>query len=492
MKFVQMHLKKILLVLGLAAFWTGCSFAPHYTRPAVETPAAFKENSNTNNTGTNIWQAAQPNDAVIRSNWWETFNDTQLNSLEVQVAVSNQNVVAAFENFLAAHQIVREAQAQYYPTLTFNPAVTKQREYLGGVTVNQGSSVPSRSPYVTTYALPLDASWQPDLWGNIRNLVKENAAQAQASAADLQNTKLSAQAELASDYFQLEGQDALEQLFDDTVNAYSNSVKLTQVLFKTGIDSEQDVAQAETQLKTAEAEGTNLRIMRAQLEHAIAVLIGKPPETFSIPRSVLNATPPPIPVGIPSQLLQRRPDVASAERAVMAANAQIGIGRAAYFPNITLSASGGLESATVSSLFDWSSRVWSIGAGLSQTVFDAGLRYDTVAQYKAQYNASVAQYRQTVLTALQQVEDNLVALGTLKTEIQQQDDAVTASQKYLDLAMYRYKLGIDSYLNVVIAQTSLLNNRQTQENLYIQQMTAAVQLVNDLGGGWDVSQLPKN
>ncbi len=376
MKFVQTHLKKILFVLGLGLLYAGCSFAPKYKRPDVETPPKFKENPGTNSPGTNIWQAAQPNDAVIRSNWWEAFNDTQLNSLEQQVAVSNQNVVAAFENFLAAHQIVREAQAQYYPTLTFNPAVTKQREYLGGVAVNQGTGggVPSRSPYTTTYALPLDASWQPDLWGRVQNMVKQSAAQSQASAADLQNTKLSAQAELASDYFQLEGQDALEQLFDDTVNAYSNSVKLTQVLFKTGIDSEQDVAQAETQLKTAEAEGTNLRILRAQLEHAIAVLIGKPPESFSIPRSVLNATPPPIPAGVPSQLLQRRPDVASAERAVITANAQIGIGRAAYSRTSPSAHPAALKAPPLPSLLDWSNRVWAIGAGLSQTIFDAGLR----------------------------------------------------------------------------------------------------------------------
>ncbi len=480
MKFVQTHLKKILFVLGLALLWAGCSFAPKYKRPDVETAPAFKENP-----GTNIWQAAQPNDAVIRSNWWETFNDIQLNSLEQQVAVSNQNVVAAFENFLAAHAIVKEAQSQYFPTLVFNPSASRSRSYLGG-----GSAL--RSPYINNYYVPLDASWQPDLWGSVRNTVKANTAQSQASAATLENTKLSAQAELASDYFQLEGQDALEELFDDTVKAYSNSVNLTQVLFKTGIDSEQDVAQAETQLKTTEAEATNLRIFRAQLEHAIAVLIGRPPETFSIPRATLNATPPPIPAGLPSQLLQRRPDVASAERAVMAANAQIGVGRAAYFPNVTLSASGGLESATLGSLPNISSRVWSIGAGLSETIFDAGLRYQTVAQYKAQYESSVAQYRQTVLTAFQEVEDNLVTLGTLKTQIQQQDEAVMASQKYLDLALYRYKLGIDSYLNVVVAQTSVLNNRQTQVNLYIQQMTASVQLIDDLGGGWDQSQLPKN
>jgi NodT family efflux transporter outer membrane factor (OMF) lipoprotein len=476
-----LHLKKILFVIGLAALWSGCSFAPKYTRPSIETPAAFKENSGANNTDTNIWQVAQPDDAVIRSNWWEVFNDTELNSLEQPVAISNQNVVAAFENFLSAHAMVREAEAEYYPTLTANPDVTRSREHLGGVTLN--------NPNVTDYDLPLDASWQPDLWGRIRNTVKAAVGQAQASAADLENTKLTAQAELASDYFQLQGQDALEQLYDDTVVAYSNSLKLTQVLFKTGIDSDQDVAQAETQFETTESQDTNLRILRAQLEHAIAVLLGKPPESFSIPRRPLNASPPPIPVAVPSQLLERRPDIAAAERAVYAANAQIGVARAAFFPNVTLSAAGGLESATLANLPNWSSRVWSLGAAASQTLFNAALPA-AVAQYQAAYESSVAQYRQTVLSAFQGVEDNLVALRVLQTQIQQQQVAVNSSQKYLDIAIYRYKLGIDSYLDIITAQTALLTNRQTLVSLYTQQMTDAVQLIEDLGGGWNVSQLP--
>ena len=476
-------LNKILFVIGLAALWCGCSFAPKYTRPAVETPASFKENSGTNNTDTNIWQAAQPDDAVIRSNWWEVFNDPALNSLEQQVAISNQNVVAAFQNFLSAHAMVREAQAEYFPTVTLNPAVTRQRIYSGGFQV--------RSPNVTTYDLPLEASWEPDLWGRIRNTVKAAAGQAQASAADLENTKLTAQAELASDYFQLQGQDALEKLYDDTVNAYGNTLKLTQTLFKTGIDSEQDVEQAETQLATTQAQDTNLRILRAQLEHAIAVLLGKPPASLSIPRSPLMATPPAIPVAVPSQLLQRRPDIAAAERAVYAANAEIGVARSAFFPAVTLSASGGLESATLADLPNWANRVWAIGASASQSVFNAGL-LPAVAQYKAAYDSSVAQYRQTVLSAFQSVEDNLVELRVLKTQIQQQQVAVNYSEKSLNLAIYQYKLGIDSYLDVIAAQTTLLTNRQTLVNLYTQQMTDAVQLVENLGGGWDVSQLPKD
>lgn len=476
------------MVIGVAILWSGCNFAPKYSRPAIETPATFKENSGVN-ANTNLWLDAQPNDAVIRSNWWEMFNDTNLNYLEEQVAISNQNVVVAFENFLSSHDMVKEAQSEYYPTLTANPSVSRSREYTGGAGNTFTNGI--QFPIVNNYDVPLDASWQPDLWGRIRNSVRTATGQAQASAADLENAKLSAQAELASDYFQLQGQDSLEKLFDDTVDDYSNTLKLTEVLYKTGIDSEQDVAQAEVQLETTESEATNLRILRAQLEHAIAVLLGRTPASFSIPQSPSLPVPPPIPVAVPSELLERRPDIAAAERAVYAANAQIGVARAALFPNVTLSAAGGFESATFADLPKWASRVWSLGATASQAVFNAGL-FPAIKQYKAEYESTVAQYRQTVLTAFQGVEDNLVALRVLKIQIEQQKVAVSSSQKYLDLAMYRYKLGIDSYLDVVAAQTSLLTNRQTLENLYIQQMTDAVTLIEDLGGGWDASQLPKN
>jgi len=484
MKFVHTHFVKILLAVALAAFVSGCSFAPHYKRPAVETPATFKESPGTNNFDTNIWQVAQPGDAMLRSNWWVVFNDTNLDALENQVAISNQNVVVAFEQYRVAHEMVREAQAEYFPTLTGNPGVSRQRTYTGG-------GLTLRNPNVTVYDLPLDGSWQPDLWGKVRNTVRSSAAQAQASAADLENTKLTAQTELASDYFQLRGQDALIQLYSDTVGAYSNSLSLTRVLFKTGIDSDEDVAQAETQLETTEAEATNLGILRAQLEHAIAVLMGQPPEGFSLPLLPATISPPPIPSGVPSQLLQRRPDIAAAERTVASANAEIGVARAAFFPNVTLSASGGFESPTTGSLLKWGSRVWSIGASASQPIFNAGLP-PAVIQYKAAYESSVAQYRQTVLTAFQQVEDNLSALRILRVQIQQQSVAVKSSLTYLNLATYRYKLGIDSYLNVITAQTTYLNNRQTLVNLYTQQMTDAITLIEDLGGGWNASQLPKN
>ena len=475
--FIRAH--PWLMIVGVAAIFAGCSFAPHYARPPVETHAVFKENS-----GTNIWKVAQPNDATVRSNWWTVFNDAELNSLEGQVAISNQNVAAAFANFLSARALVKEARAQLFPTLVANPSVTRSRSSLGTQT-----SSSSHNPNTTDYSLPLDASWQLDLWGRIRNTVKASAAEAQASAADLENTRLTAHAELAADYFQLRGQDALEQLFDDTVTAYQQSYDLEKVLFKTGIASDQDVAQAETELETAQAQDTNLGILRAQLEHAIAMLIGKPPADVSIPRAPLNANPPAIPTGIPSQLLERRPDIAAAERRVAEANAQIGVAKASYFPTITFSASGGFESMTPESLLEWPSRFWSIGAGMSETIFDAGARSATVAQYRATYDNAVAQYRQTVLTAFQQVEDNLASLRILDQEIQQQERAVKSSARYHDLAQERYKLGIDSYLNVITAQATLLANRQTLANLRTEQMTAAVQLTEALGGGWNVAQL---
>lgn len=479
LKCFRMQAGRLCFVTGLAAALAGCSFAPHYVRPSVTTPAEFKENS-----GTNIWQIAQPDDAEVRSNWWTVFKDAELNSLEEQVAVSNQNVAAAFANFLSARALVREARAQLFPTLVADPSVTRSRSSLNG---HAGFS--SGNPNVTDYALPLDASWQLDLWGRIRNNIKASAAQAQASAADLENTKLTAQAELASDYFQLRGQDALEQLFDDTVTAYQQSYHLEKVLFKTGIASDQDVAQAETQLRTAQAQDTNLRILRAQLEHAIAILIGRPPADVSIPRAPWSASPPVIPAGVPSQLLERQPDIASAERLVAAANAQIGVTKAAYFPTVTLSASGGFESAATGDLLDWPSRVWSIGAGASETIFDFGARAATVAQSRAAYDSAVAQYRQTVLTDFEQVEDSLASLRIFGQDIQQQDAAVKSSARYLELAQKRYQLGIDSYLNVITAQTTLLANRQTLVNFRTQQLTATVQLIEALGGGWNTSQL---
>ena len=472
-------------IIGLALI-TGCSFAPRYKKLSMQIPATFKEQAPQNASVTNTWKLAQPKDGALRGKWWETFGDPQLNSLEEQVSISNQNIAAAFATFLSARAIVKEARAQLFPTLATSPSVTRSRQpFLG----NQSSSSRANAT-ITEYSLPLDASWQLDLWGRIRNTVKANASEAQATAADLENTRLTAQAELAADYFQLRAQDALKQLFDETVAAYRESLALAKVRFQTGIASDQDVAQAETQLTTAEAQATNLGILRAQIEHAIAMLIGKPASVFSIPTETKQTTPPSTPPGIPSQLLERRPDIAAAERRVAEANAQIGVAKAAYFPAVTLSASGGFQSVSASSLLDWPSRFWSVGAGLTETIFDAGLRKATVEQYWAAYNAAVARYRQAVLSAFQQVEDNLASLRILAQEIEQQEAAVESSQRYLDLAKDRYQLGVDIYLNVITAQTILLGNRQTLVNLRTQKMTATVQLIEALGGGWEARQLP--
>jgi NodT family efflux transporter outer membrane factor (OMF) lipoprotein len=463
---------------------TGCNLAPKYQPPAVQTPAAFKELPPPGPEATNLWKIAQPSDALVRGDWWEIFTNTQLNVLEAQVAVSNQNVAAAFANFLVARAIVREARAQLFPALTANPAVARQREQiLGG---HPGATT------LTAYTLPLDASWQPDFWGQVRNTVKADSLEAQATAGDVQNTRLTAQAELALDFFQLRSQDSLIRLYADTVKAYREALHLTEVRFQpgVGIASQEDVAQAETQLETTEAQATNLGILRAQLEHAIAVLIGRPPAGFSIPMEPLSNSPPAPPLGVPSRLLERRPDIAAAERRVAEANARIGIAKAAYYPNVTLSASAGFDSSSISSLLNWSSRVWSVGSGLAQTIFDAGLRRATVQQFRAAYENTVATYRQTVLTAFQQVEDDLASLRILAHQIEQQETAVKSSQRYLDLSLLRYKQGIDSYLNVITAQTTLLVNQQTLVTLRSQQMTASVQLVQAIGGGWDVSRMP--
>ncbi len=330
----------------------------------------------------------------------------------------------------------------------------------------------------------------PDLWGRVRNTVRAASAGAQASAADLENTRLAVQAELAADYFALRGEDALKNLLDSTVVAYQQSLDLTKVLYQTGIASDESVAQAETQLKTVEAQDTALGILRAQYQHAIATLVGEPASTFSLAALPLDEAPPAIPFGVPSQLLERRPDIAIAERQVAQANAQIGVARAAYYPAVTLSAAAGLQATSIADWFTWPSRFWSIGPAAAETIFDAGLRRAVVEQYRATYDATVANYRETVLTAFQQVEDNLSSLRILSQERVQQEDAVTAAQRTLALAFDRWKLGIDPYLNVITAQTALFTNQQVAVNIRTQQMTASVQLIEALGGGWDASQLP--
>ncbi len=469
-----------------ALTFAGCTVGPKYQKPTVQTPQAYKELTPADFSRTDGWKVAQPQDAMLHGKWWEAFNDPQLNALEEQVNISNQNIQSAMASYFAARALVKQARAAYYPTVTVGPQITTSRQPaeagLSATATGAGTS--------SLFDLPFDASWTPDLWGRVRNQVRGQAAAAQASEADLENVRLTAHAEVAVDYFQLRGQDDLKQLLDSTVIAFQESLNLTKALYDTGIDSDESVAQAETQLESTQAQDTNLGIMRGQFEHAIAMLVGQPASTFSIPAEPLKSNPPAIPLGVPSQLLERRPDVAANERLMEQANAQIGVALTAYYPTLTLSAAAGLESHSFTSWFTWPSRFFAVGPAVSETIYDGGLRKGTVQQFRAQYDATVANYRETVLTAFQQVEDNLVALRLLSIEIQQQDTAVNSAERTLKVATDRYKLGIDPYLNVLTAQTSLLSNKQTAVNLRIQQMTSSVQLVEALGGGWDAGQLP--
>ncbi|MGD0599755.1 MAG: efflux transporter outer membrane subunit [Terriglobales bacterium] len=480
----KMRAATALLCSSLFLLLPGCVVGPKYHRPSVETPGTYKEVTPEDLKKMDGWKVAQPQDSALHGKWWEIFGDPQLNALEEQVSISNQNVASAFANFMAARALVREARAQYFPTLTVGASATRQRT---AIATTNGQTTGTT---FNEFSLPFDASWTPDLFGRVRNLVRAAAANAQATAADLENTRLTAQAEVAVDYFQLRGQDALKQLLDATVVAYAESLKLTKALYETGIDSDESVAQAETQLEATQALDTNLGILRAQYEHAIALLVGKPASAFSIAIEPLKTPPPAIPFGVPSQLLERRPDVAANERLMAQANAQIGVARAAYFPTVTLSASAGFESPKASSWLTWPSRVWSVGTAVSETIYDGGLRRATMEQYRAQYDQTVANYRNTVLTAFQQVEDNLSGLRILSKEIQEQDTAVVSAQRSLKLATDRYRLGIDPYLNVITAETALFSNQQTAVNLRITQIVDSVQLVEALGGGWDASTLP--
>lgn len=485
-------------VILAAFFLTSCNVGPKYHTPTVQAPAAYKEVTPENAKDIDNWKQAQPSDEVLRGNWWEIFNDPELNQLEEQVDKSNQSIASSQAAFMAARALVRQARSQLFPTVTTSPSITRElqsanlKQFVGqgaGGTGAGGTANGATTPF-TDYSLPFDATWVPDLWGKVRNTINSQAYSAQASAADLANERLTIHAEVAVDYFQLRSQDALKQLLDSTVDAYKQSLDLTKALLETGIDSDEAVAQAETQLETTQAQDTGVGVLRAQDEHAIAMLLGQPPSTFSIPVKPLETVPPPIPFGVPSELLERRPDIAASERLVAQANAQIGIARAAYFPTLTLSASGGFQSSSITDWFSWPSRFWSVGPSLAETILDAGLRKATVDQFRAQYDETVANYRQTVLTAFQQVEDNLASLRILSQEIDQQVIAINSSQRFLDLATERYRLGIDPYLNVLTAQTTLLGNQQTLVNLKIQQITASVQLVEAVGGGWTRAQIP--
>jgi NodT family efflux transporter outer membrane factor (OMF) lipoprotein len=501
MKIISSKLRAITLTTAaFTAALTGCTVGPkyHVPAPAQAPPVAYKEVPQSGDG----WQVAKPSDGMLRGKWWEIFGDPELNALEDQVNINNQNIRQYFEQYMEARAEVREARAQYFPTVTIGPSFNRQRSsanlknsasVVGGATTGSSSTssvATNTGSESTLWSAPLDISWEPDLWGKIRNQVREEQYAAQMSAADLENERLSEQASLAEYFFEIRGQDALIQVYEDTVKADKASLDYTQSQYDTGVGDQISVVEAQNTLQGAQAAETNLGIARAQYEHAIAVLLGKNASDFSIPVRPVLVAPPAIPLGMPSELLQRRPDVAAAERTMASANAEIGIGYAAFLPALTLTADGGFEASTLKHWFDWPSRFWSVGPSFSQTVYDGGLFRAELNQYKAVYNADVASYRQTILTAFQQVEDYLAAVRIYDRQIRQEREAVASAETYIKLETARYDTGIDPYVNVVTAQTTLLADRETLASLQVDQMTAAVELIQALGGGWDASQLP--
>src|SRR6202171_1573886 len=469
------------LVTIAALLLAGCMVGPKYHKPAAPMTPAFKEPLPES---FEEWKTAQPGDQTLRGNWWEIFGDPQLNSLEEQVAVSNQSLKIAEARFQQARAMIRYNRAAQFPTISMGPSINS---------IHQSANRPFTTKSGTTgdFLLPFDISYEVDLWGRVRRSVTAAREEAQATAADLQNATLILQAELAFDYFELRSSDAQKQLLDDTVKAYTDALQLTTNRFEGGAAPKSDVAQAQTQLETTRAQDTDIDVQRAQFEHAIAILVGKPPAQLSIAPAPLNLQPPNIPVGVPSELLERRPDIAAFERRMAEANEQIGIARAAYFPTVVLGGSGGLEGSSIASWFNWPSRFWAIGPAALQTLFDGGRRRATSQATTAGYDAAVAGYRETTLTAFQQVEDNLAALRILEQEAQQQKAAVAAAQESLQLFTNRYTGGVDNYLQVITAQTIALMNERNNVDILRRRMDASVLLIKALGGGWNVSKLPQ-
>jgi len=487
MRYKNRPLLWLLLRLPAAAAiaLAGCTVGPNYVRPDAPLTAAYKEPPPETSKDAGVWKPAQPSDRLLGANCWQLFGDDQLNALEQQVAVANQDLKAAEARFREARALVGYARAAEFPTVGVGAAAGALRD-----SPNQPYFPLPNSQATRDFQLPLDLSYEVDLWGRIRRSVVAAGAQAQASAADLETVRLSLQAELAIDYFELRSADAQQRLLDETVKAYSDSLVLTRARLEGGASPESDVAQAKTQLDTARVQATDIAVRRAQYEHAIAVLIGKPPASFALPPAPLESRPPTVPVGVPSELLQRRPDIAAAERRAAKANEQIGIAISAYYPSLSLTGSAGLESTSVANWFTGPSRLWAVGLSLAETVFDGGRRRAGTAAARAAYDASIAAYRQTTLTAFQEVEDNLAALRILEREGEQQDEAVESAKNNLRLFNDRYVGGRDSYLQVITAQTTYLDNERNQVDIRRRRMDASVLLVKALGGGWTASQLP--
>jgi NodT family efflux transporter outer membrane factor (OMF) lipoprotein len=466
-----------LLALGVIQL-TGCAVGPKYHPPVVQAPSAYKEAGD--------WKPAQPNDQNLGGEWWTIFQDPQLNALEQQINVGNQNLKAAEAQFQQARAVLRYYRADYYPTVTTAPSATRTR-----ISGNSPTSSLLHGVTYNDYVLPFDVSYQADVWGRVRKNVESYREQAQASAADLATVNLSMHADLAIDYFQARSLDAEEQLLNSTVKQYEQALQLNESRFEGGIGSEVEVEQAKTQLQTTRAQAIDVGVLRAQYEHAVAILIGKPPAEFSLPPLPLTAPPPRVPVSLPSELLERRPDIAAAERRVASANAQIGVAKSAYYPLIGLGASGGFESSAITTLINGPSGLWSLGLSAAETVFDGGRRHALNDQARASYDYQVAAYREDVLTGFQQVEDNLAAVRILENEAKVQDEAVVAAQRSLDLSTIRYKGGVTSYLEVITAQSAALANEVTAVNILGRRMANTVLLIQALGGGWDRSSLPE-
>ena len=478
---MRQHARTALLAASLAAvalLSSGCLKVPAYQRPSTPVPQSFKEEPPKG------WKEAQPSDGVLRGKWWEIFGDPALNALEEQVSISNQNVLQAEAQLREAKAAVRVARAALFPLVTGSPSVTASQasSRLSG---RGGSSSP-----LGTYNIPVSASYTADVWGSIHRSVTASANTAQSIAALLENARLLYQSELAQDYFQLHGLDGVVALLQQTVKAYQEYLVLTRNRFAGGVASDSDVALAETQVYTAQAQLTDVEVQRSQLEHAIAILIGRPPTGFSIPRAPIQVLPPQIPVGLPSALLERRPDIAETERQAAAANQQIGIARAAFYPALTFAASAGVESTSFLNWITWPSRFWTIGPQLAQILFDAGKRTAQVAQAQASYDVTAANYRQTVLTAFQQVEDNLAALRVLANESSVLAQAVKSAQRSVTVSTAQYKAGTASYLQVITVQTLALQDERSAVEVQTRRMTASVLLIEALGGGWNVSNLP--
>ena len=482
----------IALTASALALLTGCApIGPNYKHaPSLPPPPAFKEQPPVNfkEAAAEGWKQSQPGDAYAKGKWWEVYNDPALNDLEEKISISNQNVLQLEALYREAKATVQAARSGLYPTATTTPAITTTSigANAAGTTTASSAGAVTR----TLFNLPVGASWEPDLWGNIRRGITGAAETAQAAAGDLENAKLLYQTELAEDYFGIRGSDAEAALLMTTDASYQEYLTLTRNRFNGGVASDLDVAQAEAQLYGVQAQLIDLGVQRAQFEHAIAMLIGKAPADLTIPPTPLMATPPAVPVGVPSELLERRPDIAAAERRVAAANEQIGIAMAAFYPNLTLNGSVGLEASSLLKWFTWPARVWSVGSQLSETLFDAGRRKAVVAEERAAYDATVATYRGTVLTAFQQVEDNLAALRILEDEAAKLQDTIQSANRALTVSTAQYTAGTVNYLTVITAQATLLTAQVNAVTLGTRRMTASVLLIQGLGGGWDPSDLP--